>query len=211
MELDQLKEMWSNVGSKQQGPLADELQALLHKKSKNPIAKMKRNLLMELLFVIVLYVGCVVYYFLHYTGGMLSLAWMLIVIGVLYIFYYLQKIKLLNQMECVSCEVKSNLKMQLQTLEKYVRFYLISGTLMFPVVFIATGMIGIYYSPEIAADPAIKTKVVMWIFTVVLFVLAAVLTIPVYLLNKWYVRKLYGRHIQQLKNILQEMEETELK
>jgi hypothetical protein len=211
MELDQLKEMWSNVGSKQQGPSADALQALLHKKSKSPIAKMKRNLLMELLFIMVLYVGCVVYYFLHFTGGMLSLAWMLIVIGVLYIFYYLQKKKLLNQMECVSCEVKLNLKMQLQTLEKYVRFYLISGTIMFPVVFIATGMVGFFYAPDIAREAALKSKDFLWIFTTALVVFAFVLTAPIYFLNKWYVRKLYGRHIQQLKNILQEMEETELK
>lgn len=207
MELDQLKEMWSDVGSKEHGPSADELQALLHKKSKSPIAKMKRNLLIELLLIVVIYVLTVVYYFLNYSGGMLSAAWMLIVIGVFYVFYFLRKRKLLNRMECVSCEIKSNLKMQLVTLEKYVRFYMISGTLLVPVVFIITGLIVLLYSPEATSVPSIKTTAFLVGITAVLIVVAAVFTIPIYYLNKWYVRKLYGQHIERLKSIVDEMNE----
>ncbi len=207
MELDQLKEMWGDVGSKEQGPSADELQALLQKKSKSPIAKMKRNLLVELLFIIVLYFFTVVYYFLNYSGGMLIAAWMLIVIGVFYVFYFLRKRKLLNRMECVSCEVKSNLKMQLVTLEKYVRFYMISGTFLFPLVFITTGLVVLLYSPEATATPSIKSTTFLAGITAVLVVVAAALTIPIYYLNKWYVRKLYGQHIERLKAIVNEMNE----
>lgn len=207
MELDQLKEMWSDVGSKEQGPSADELQALLQKKSKSPIAKMKRNLLIELLLIIVIYVFTVAYYFLNYSGGMLSAAWMLMVIGVLYVFYYLRKRRLLNQMECVSCEIKSNLKMQLVTLEKYVRFYMISGTLLVPVVFVITGLIVLLYSPEAASVPSVKTTNFLVKSSVILFVAAIVFTIPIYFANKWYVRKLYGQHIEQLKKIVDEMNE----
>ncbi|MBK8087694.1 MAG: hypothetical protein IPK31_06980 [Chitinophagaceae bacterium] len=207
MELDQLKEMWSDVGSKEQGPSADELQALLQKKSKSPIAKMKRNLLIELLLIVIIYVFTVTYYFLNYSGGMLSAAWMLMVIGVFYVFYYLRKRRLLNQMECVSCEIKSNLKMQLVTLEKYVRFYMISGTLLVPVVFVITGLIVLLYSPEAASVPAVKTTSFLLKSSAVLFVAAIVFTIPIYFANKWYVRKLYGQHIERLKKIVDEMNE----
>ncbi|MEQ1798525.1 MAG: hypothetical protein ABL872_11280 [Lacibacter sp.] len=207
MELDQLKEMWGDVGSKEKGPSADELQTLLQKKSKSPIAKMKRNLFFELLFMVILYVFTIFYYFLNYTGGMLISAWMLIVIGVLYFFYYLQKRKLLNRMECVSCEVKSNLNMQLRVLEKYVKFYMWSGTLLFPIVFIITGMIVFLYSPDTNANPVTKEPLFIWVFLAVMIVFAAVLTIPIYFLNKWYVRKLYGQHIERLKTIVNEMNE----
>ncbi len=207
MELDQLKEMWGDVGSKEKGPSADELQALLQKKSKSPIAKMKRNLLIELLLIVVIYVFTVTYYFLNYSGGMLSAAWMLMAIGVFYVFYYLRKRKLLNRMECVSCEIKSNLKMQLVTLEKYVRFYMISGTLLVPVTFIATGLIVFLYSPEAAAVPSLHSTGALAAITAVLIVIAIVFTIPMYFLNKWYVRKLYGQHIDRLKKIVDEMNE----
>jgi len=210
MELDQLKEMWDDVGSKEKGPSADELQVLLQKKSKSPIAKMKRNLFMELLFILVLYVLTVAYYFLNFSGGMLSLAWMLIVIGVLYLLYYRQKRKLLNRMECVSCEVKSNLSMQLRVLEKYVKFYMWVGTLLFPVVFIASGVIVLLYSPDTTADPVTRERFFIWVFLAVMIVFAAVLTVPVYFLNKWYVRKLYGQHIERLKKIVDEMNEDQV-
>lgn len=208
MDLDQFKEMWSEVGHHEQGPSAEELQALLQKKSKSPIAKMKRNLLIELIFVLVLYVSTVYYYFAHFTGGMLGLAWMLMLIGVFYLLYYYQKRKLLNKMECVSCEVKSNLSMQLITLEKYVRFYMWSGVVMFPVVFIFSCLVVFFYSPEVSTNPQIKEKAFVAVFVAVIIVFAAVLTIPMYFINKWYVRKLYGQYVDQLKLIVQEMSES---
>ena len=117
------------------------------------------------------------------------------------------KNKARRQMECVSCEIKSNLKMQLVTLEKYVRFYMISGTLLVPVVFVITGLIVLLYSPEAASVPAVKTTSFLLKSSAVLFVAAIVFTIPIYFANKWYVRKLYGQHIERLKKIVDEMNE----
>lgn len=204
MDLDQLKEVWGNVGRREQGPSAEELQALLHKKSKSPIEKMKRNLLTELLLMVVIYTLTAAYYFLNYSGGMLSAAWLLVLIGSFYVFYFLRKRKLLNSMECASCEIKLNLKMQLLTLEKYVRFYMISSTFLVPVVFILTGLIVLFYSPQAASA---KTTVFVAGVIALLVAAALVLTIPVYYLNKWYVRKLYGRYIEQLQKIVDEMDE----
>ncbi len=204
MELDSLKEIWnSDVSVKETGDAV--LQKMLQQKSKSPIAKMKRNLLIELLAIIVLYVSVVAYYFINFKGGILSIAWMMIAVGLLYIVYYYNKQKLLNKMECVTCEVKSNLSVQLQTLEKYVRFYLIAGTALVPVVMIFIGMVTFFYSPEIAKEN-IKDASLFWIFLGVIVFFALILTIPLYYLNKWYVNKLYGQHVKKLKDILKEME-----
>lgn len=207
MELDQLKEMWGDVGTKQINTSEEELQILLRKKSKSPIAKMKRNLLVELVAVLVLYIFTIAYYFTQYSGGMQWNAWLLLFIGVLFLFYYQRKHKLLNSMECVSCEVKSNLKTQLIILEKYVRFYLLAGTALFPFAMIATGLIVFFYSPDIAKDITDPSGKFVWIFTAVLVLCSAVLTVPMYFLNKWYVRKLYGQHVERLKIIVEEMNE----
>lgn len=207
MELDQLKEMWGDVGSKQISSSEDELQMLLHKKSKSPIAKMKRNLLFELVAVLLIYIATITFYFIKYTGGMQWNAWLLVVIGVLYLLYYQRKRKLLNSMECITCEVKSNLKMQLNILGKYVRFYLIVGTALFPVAMIASGMIVFFYSPEVARDLPDPSGRIVLIFTALLVVFSAALTVPLYFLNKWYVRKLYGQHVERLKVIVHEMNE----
>ena len=66
MELDQLKEMWSDVGQSKTSTSEQELQTILQKKSKSPIAKMKRNLFIEMLIVVVLYSSTILHYFIKF-------------------------------------------------------------------------------------------------------------------------------------------------
>ena len=64
-----------------------------------------------------------------------------------------------------------------------------------------------FYSPDIAKDITDPSGKFVWIFTAVLVLCSAVLTVPMYFLNKWYVRKLYGQHVEKLKTIVEEMNE----
>ena len=129
MELDQLKELWQ-----QQEPekVSGNLRNFLGKKSRGPIAKMKRNLLYELIVVIITYGVAAMYFFIASDGLLNSLAWVYIILAVIFIVYFIMKNKLLNEMECMACQVKSNLSKQVTTLEKYVRYYMIVGTALFP-------------------------------------------------------------------------------
>ncbi|MFT3846065.1 MAG: hypothetical protein QM725_13505 [Lacibacter sp.] len=208
MELEQLKEMWNSADEQHKASSAEELQALLRKKSQSPIAKIKRNLFAELVVIAILYPLIIAYYFLNFSGGMLALPVLLFVIGVAYIFYYVQKNKLLKKMECNTCEVKANLKMQMQTLEKYVRFYLLAGTAITPFTMIVASCIVLFYSPQSQQYPsALQSKQFLIMFAGILAAVTIILTIPIYFINKWYVRKLYGQHIERLKSIVDEMDE----
>ena len=206
MELDQLKEMWSDVGQGKTSTSELELQAILQKKSKSPIAKMKRNLFIEMIIVLVLYTWSTLYYFMKFNGAILSIAWLMLLTGVLFMIYYFRKRKLLKEMECVSCEVKSHLQLQVKTLEKYIWLYLVGGTLMFPFVMITSGVIIFFYDAKIQTS---ASNISFWPFFLLLIIVSSVLTIPMYFLNKWYVRKLYGQHTEKLKKIVNEMSEEE--
>src|SRR5687767_7979206 len=134
MELDNLKEVWKGWDEKQiPSSTSAEILGMVNKKSQSPIAKMKRNLLLELILVIVLYGACITYYFFAFEGKLTEISWFMLGMALFFIGYYYRKNKLLNEMQCVSCQVKSNLQRQVSTLEKYVRFYLIAGTLLVPV------------------------------------------------------------------------------
>jgi hypothetical protein len=206
MELEQLKEMWSDVGQSKTSTSEQELQTILQKKSKSPIAKMKRNLIIEMIIVLVLYTWSIIYYFMKFDGAILSIAWLMLLTGALFMIYYFRKRKLLQEMECVSCEVKSNLQLQVKTLEKYIRFYLVGGTLMFPLIMIASGIIIFLFDAKMQISSA---NISFWSFFLLLLLVSAILTIPMYFLNKWYVRKLYGQHAEKLKKIVNEMSEEE--
>lgn len=199
MELEQLKEIWSNVESKQPGPSASELQAMLQKKSQSPIAKMKRNLIWELITILVFY-SITIFSLRHYEKIFVSLTILLLVIGLLFGIYFYFKYRLLHSMECLTCEVKSNLQMQLQTLEKYVRIYFVFGNLLTPIVFFVTGFITyMQRDGELTISPLR--------FWIIFSIIGILFSVAVYFLNKWYLHKLYGQHIRKLKDILHDMEE----
>lgn len=206
MELDQLKEMWSDLGESKPSTSKQELRIIMQKKSKSPIAKMKRNLFIEMIIVVVLYSWSTIYYFMKFNGAILSVAWLMIFTGVLFMIYYFRKRKLLQQMEHVSSRVKSNLQLQVKTLEKYIRFYLVGGTLMFPFIMITAGTIIFLFDPKMQTSSPLLS---FWPFFLLLLAVSLVATIPMYFLNKWYVRKLYGQHAENLKKIVNEMSEEE--
>jgi hypothetical protein len=132
MELEKWKDIWKEADDQAPND-AQKLHSLLDKKSKSPVAKMKRNLRVELWIVIITYGAIILFYFLAFKGRMSAVSWFMLFIGLLFVIYFQRKNKLLTEIECLSCEVKSNLQKQTTTLEKYIRIYLIGGTVLAPV------------------------------------------------------------------------------
>lgn len=108
-------------------------------------------------------------------------------------------------MQCIDCEVRFNLQRQLTTLEKYVQFYFVSGTVAAPVAYFVSGFIVLLKYPG---------ENITSVFTqseeyIVFVVIGLVITIGSYFFNQWYVKKLYGQHIKRLKQLLLQTEENE--
>jgi len=211
MDLDQLKEVWQN----QEQPFSTagddkKLAGLLTRQSNSSVTRMKRNLLTELVILVICFGSVAVYYFLAFKGNLAEVAWMYIFLTLVFGYYYYRKNKLLNEMQCSSCHVRSNLERQVSTLEKYVHTYMLAGTYMVPVLLLFLGWI--FYLKVPSAVPKnifFHSPAYPWWQTLSAWVmLAVVLTIPVYFLNRWYIHRLYGRHILRLKKILSDMEET---
>ena len=222
MDLDNLKEIWKDLDEKDFHPTnrggirpvsvnhEEEIAAILRKRSQNPIAKIKRNLGWELAVILVLYSVTMWYYITAWHGQYWEIAVLLGVIGASFVVYYFRKNKLLREMQLVDSEVKLNLEKRLQTLEKYVRFYFVSGTVLTPAAYFVAGLIVFFKSPPRATDdkmPPMFTHITGHDYFVLFTVSGVALAIGSYFLNIWYVNKLYGRHINKLKNLLNQMEE----
>jgi hypothetical protein len=219
MELDSLKDIWKNLDEKDLRSGSDvPITSMLHKRSKSPVAKMKRNLYWEMAALVVFYSLAIWYYITGWEGRYWEVALLLFLVGVFAMFYYLRKNKLLNEMQCVACEVKSNLKRQLATLEKYVNFYFVSSILITPMAYFVAGLIVFFKTP---AEPGMldfkqfgdRVKInpdqlpdhqslITFITT------GVILTIGVYFLSRWAVHRFYGQHIKKLKELVEQMEET---
>jgi hypothetical protein len=205
MELDNLKELWQQLDTEKIHGDEQEITRIIQQRSQSPVAKMKRNLLIELIVVIVLY-SIAIWNFMSTSMGRYSeIAILLLFVGLLFLFYYYKKNRLLKQMQCVTCEVRSNLQRQLTTLEKYVQFYFVCGTILTPVAYFASGaIVMLNYPNEAVASGFTASR------SYILFIaIGLLITIGSYFLNKWYIRKLYGQHIKRLRILLHQMEESE--
>ena len=210
MDLDQLKDIWQGLEEpvgEHQGK--QEILALLKKRSQGPIAKMKRNLQWELVLVLVSYTAVITHYFTAFDQDLQSVAWFLLVIGLLFLAYYYKKNKLLNEMQHVSGKVKIHLERQVNTLEKFVRFYLFAGAALVPACLAFFGWIFYKQLPDLSADSIFfaSPNNPAWKAVMVWTVLTLVLTVIVYFANKWLLDRLYGHHIRKLRHIVAEMSE----
>jgi len=199
MELDNLKTLWQQQGNEN---VPQDIQPILKKNSNGPVAKMKRNLRYELWVVIVAYGIASIYFFVAEEGLLSSLGWVYVILGFLFVYYFIRKYRLLNSMECMSCQVKANLSRQVTVLEKYVFWYEIAGTAIIPLFAIYTFW---YMVPKLRymnGKPDLNNNYTLfWIVGTILF------TILFYYLNKCYVNKLYGKHIKKLKLMLEQMDD----
>jgi hypothetical protein len=221
MELDSLKDIWKNLDETDLHPGSDvPISPMLHKRSQSTIARLKRNLNRELIAVLIIY-SLTILYIVSFQRMYSELAVLLALVGGAFLFYYYRKSKLLKQMECVACEVRSNLKKQLGTLEKYVRFYFIAGTILTPLAYFAAGIIILFNAQEgnshlvdvpleaqtSVSQMPIAQHISNHRFFVLFLSIGAVLTLGSYFINRWLIGKLYGQHIHKLKDLLKQMEE----
>jgi len=211
MELDSLKYAWRTLASR---PVPEnspgQIRALLQQRSKGPVAKMRRNLVGELLLILVTYTPAILFYFLEFDGKLSGIAWLFILLVIILAVYFHRKSRLLNAMQCAEFDICSSLRQQVDTLKRYIRFYVRAGTVMIPVMAILSWLIIRWKFPRMpGADLFYRISgSPWWQHPLIWLAMLIPVTVGVYFLNVWYVGRLYGQHIRKLQDLLREMEEV---
>jgi hypothetical protein len=203
MELELLKELWEEAENKPANDPAsgDAILEMTKKADLSIVSGMRRNLLIEVIVVLVCVAAIAVFYFAAFNGQLQEVSWMYIIIAAGFLFYYYRKNTLLKRMQCTVCDVRSNLQIQLNTLEKYMRLYLIGGTILVPAVLAAFYLL--VQHKHIMFLPL--SKISAGLGLVLYVALSVILTVALFFFHRWYIYKLYGRYIQRLKQMLKEM------
>jgi hypothetical protein len=125
----------------------------------------------------------------------------LILLFTSYLFYYVKKIILLNQFNPSTENLKNSLEHLLKRLRTYLTFYKRSYAILYPVYFCLGLMFGALDSGlDNFLQRLSQPKTI--IFLVALSAIFFVCTIWV---TNWYLRKLYGNHLDKLKELLEEL------
>ena len=205
MELEELKSIWNRKNQEfpMKGP--EELALMLRGNSRSVVHKLKKSVWFELIITVVAGIGLLIYAFTLPDG---SLKWTTISILVLfvgYLFYYVKKLTLLNQFNADE-NLKENLQRLVENLEGYLRFYKLSYTILYPVYFALGVLFGALKTGserffEILTQP--RTIAILSATALVLLFVSTWFT-------NWYLRKLYGKHLDKLHGVLTELNGNQL-
>ncbi len=203
MELEDLKNIWKQhkPGYLPKGEV--EIASMLKGSSQSIINKLKRSVWFELIFTIVVS-GFLLLYALTIPAG--ALKWTSISILVMcmaYTFYYIKKITLLNKFDQRSENIKDNLISLIDNLDGYLRFYKRSYTILYPVYF-CLGLLfgGLERGTDVFIENLLRPKTLIYLsFVAILFFAISTW------FTTWYLKSLYGKHLEKLKKLLDDISE----
>ena len=209
MELDELKYELKNKLSGRQDKSTVDLTEMLHAKTSSVISKLKRSLRLEMVFAIVFtlifaYIGLFnKHWSLRIYFGVFS------IVFTVFSFIIAYLLKKTTQLTSTELSIKTNLQTLVTILNEYIKrnFQLTMGLL--PVCFVFSFWLG--YNEPTPSMPGLnntlmhtfKSKAQVNIFLVIYFV---GLAIGLYYFTKWYLKKLYGNYISELKAYIAELE-----
>jgi hypothetical protein len=202
MEIEDLKYIWRKQNESFKPKQEAELAGMLRGNSTSIISRLKRNVWLELLFTFLGGVALLAYALTLPDGSLKRTSISILVLFVIYSFYYLKKLRLLNRFDPGNDHLKANLQHLIQNLKGYLRFYKRSYSILYPVYFClgllftaieqgATGFVNRVTRPEILGT--------LLVGAILFFVCSTWLT-------SWYLKKLYGNHLEKLEKLLKELE-----
>jgi hypothetical protein len=204
MELEELKHIWNKNKADFQPKDEAQLASMLKGTSRSLIDKLKRSVWLELSFTIVAGLALLIYAF-TLTGALKWTTMAIIVLFVGYSFYYVKKLLLLRHFDSGDNNLKANLEKLVSRLGSYLKFYKRSYTLLYPVYF---GLGILFGGLEIGSDRFLqKLSDPKWI--TYLLVITIVFFFISMLFANWFLKKLYGRHLEKLKTLLNELNRAE--
>lgn len=202
MELEDLKNIWQK-SDLYKPRREEEITDMLKGRSQSIISRLRRNVWFELVFTIVGGI-LLLYYVFSIPSPSFRTAFILVLLSfLLYIIYYVRKIKLLNRFEGSQGNVRANLERLVRDLDAFLRFYYRSYTLLYPgylmlIVILAIADQGLSEFLKSLRD----WRTVAYLLFLVLLSFALSFWI-----SKWYLGKLYGTHLQKLRGLLEELRE----
>ena len=202
MEIEDLKYIWNKESEGFKPKDATELANMLKGKSSSIIMRLKRNVWFELIFTFLGAVG-LLSFALTLPGGYLKWTSITILVSfAIYSLYYLKKLRILNRFDAVHDDIKANLERLIHDLRGYLKFYKRSYSVLYPVFFLLGLLfVALEHGASRFFDIVTRPDVYLVLIpgTALYFILSTRLT-------SWYLKKLFGNHLEKLEALSKELE-----
>ncbi|MDH5248600.1 MAG: hypothetical protein OEW40_06340 [Cyclobacteriaceae bacterium] len=203
MELEDLKNIWKNSGAVFQPKGETEIATMLKRRSLSAVDKLKRSIWFEILFTLMISLGLLIYALSLPPGALKWTSIAIILMCLVYSVFYVKKLVLLNRFDPAKENIRGNLISLINNLSSYLKFYRRSYTILYPVYF----CIGLLFgglergAGEFLINLAKPQTIIYLILMAILFYFLSTK------FTDWYLKKLYGNHLEKLKSILDDLQE----
>ncbi|MDE3251294.1 MAG: hypothetical protein KGO92_00720 [Bacteroidota bacterium] len=213
MDLDELKyQLNYRLATDHADRSATDIASLLSKKTNSLIGKLKKSLWIEIGFCVLI---MLLFLLIGFSSPYQSLQIYFSVFAVVALLFLIILVYLLRRTSQISSNiqmpVKTNLKTIVSIIEEFMKRYFQFTMALIPICFIFSFLLG-YNEPRQIPE---LDKIVLPIFSarwqvlLFAFLYMGLLTVGVYYFTKWYLRKLYGNYIEQLKQCIRELGDEE--
>jgi len=201
MELEDLKSIWKRGEPAFQPKNEEEIAMMLKGRSISIVNKLKRNVWFELIFAIVVSVALLLYALSLEKGAMKWTSISLLLMCLASTIYFIKKLSVLNRVQGINDNLHDTISFLITNLTSYVKFYKNSYTVLYPVYF----LLGLSFSVlERGTDNFVAFVSKPLIILYLLFMSGLFFFITSWF-ARWYLKKLYGDHLEKLKKILDEL------
>jgi hypothetical protein len=210
MELDDLKGFINQELIKDSPEMSEHnIANLLKGKAVSVISKIKKSLWFEIICCILVAIGFIYIalftnrdsikiYFGFFGAAFIPFTWVF--------FYLLKKIK---EFDNSVLPVKENLKQLVQVLEEFTKRYFQFNMALLPICFLFAFVLG--YNEKAPVNELDKLQALFknheTIYLALIIAYTAVMFFALIYMTKWYIKKLYGNYISQLKLLLTELKD----
>lgn len=211
MELDELKKSLNKKLETDHLLRSEEdFAILLQQKANSVISKIRGSLRFEIIScVLILLIFAIIGFTTKYSSlRIYFISFTIIFIPFTYVFVYLMKKT--NQVNN-DIPIRAHLQSIVTLLEEFVKRYFQFTMALIPVCFIFSFILGYTDKqpiPEIDSLIA-KYNPKIWVLITISLIYFGGAAAGLYYFTKWYLRKLYGKYILQLKDCIAELREDE--
>jgi hypothetical protein len=200
MELDDLKDIWKKTDADFLRKNESEIALMLKGNSKSIVTKLKRSVWFELIFTIISGTALLIYALTLKSGALKWTSVSILMVFVVYSFYYIKKLSLLNRFDHGE-NLKASLENLIENLTSYLRFYKRSYSMLYPVYFLLALLFG---AIERGFNDFLTALAKPETIAYLIFLAAVFFFCSTWLVN-WLLKKLYGNHLDKLKNVLEDL------
>ncbi len=206
MDLDELKIQLNKrlEGDQSFEMVVSNVSSLNNIETNSVVSKIKKSLVTEIIFSII-FIAVFGYVSLFSKNSSIKVYFSFFLLVILiftgFLFYLLKRT---NSLTFSTDSIKDNLKKLHSLLSEFVKRYFQFTMLLIPICLLFSGYLG--YMDSQHNINMLSTSINLKKYVILLVLIIVIFSVGMYFFTKWYLRKLYGNHLTEMKEMIEQLE-----